>query len=342
MGLMPKFQCPQCRAPLPCPSVEGGFTCDLCQMSYELTHQPVFDFSGSVHKNAAETRSANNWAVQFGEKFRVTKHQLLARDGFWGQESFFKYSGLEPTQIAGLDILVVCGGSGREAWHCLTAGAKSVCILDLGDHLYSLSTLLADFEGRFTLVKGDATTLPFADCQFDICLCDHALQHIPNHKKAFSELNRCCKPGGMVSICVYSYENNFLMTKLVEPSKFILHKLPLKALWILSVLPALLVYVYHQTQRISVRVFQTKSFKEKMLFFDLFSCWHEHGFSKFWEACFDLIHAPVSYHFRKSEVESLAISNDLEISSLEMTNQSMWTLVCRRGEASNSFGSNGN
>lgn len=46
-------------------------------------------------------------------------------------------------------------------------------------------------------VKADICNLPFEDNTYDIILCNHVLEHIPNDTKAMQELYRVLKPGGM-------------------------------------------------------------------------------------------------------------------------------------------------
>jgi SAM-dependent methyltransferase len=46
-------------------------------------------------------------------------------------------------------------------------------------------------------VKADICNLPFDDNSFDIILCNHVLEHIPDDTKAMHELYRVLKPGGM-------------------------------------------------------------------------------------------------------------------------------------------------
>jgi len=46
------------------------------------------------------------------------------------------------------------------------------------------------------MVKADITDLPFADCDFDVIICSHVLEHIPNDRKAMAELFRVLKPTG--------------------------------------------------------------------------------------------------------------------------------------------------
>ena len=47
------------------------------------------------------------------------------------------------------------------------------------------------------ILKGDITNLPFDDGFFDIVVCTETLEHIPNYKKAASEIKRVTKGGGV-------------------------------------------------------------------------------------------------------------------------------------------------
>ncbi len=46
-------------------------------------------------------------------------------------------------------------------------------------------------------VKADICDLPFKDNSYDVILCNHVLEHIPDDTKAMQELFRVLKPGGM-------------------------------------------------------------------------------------------------------------------------------------------------
>jgi ubiquinone/menaquinone biosynthesis C-methylase UbiE len=47
-------------------------------------------------------------------------------------------------------------------------------------------------------VKADICDLPFEDNQYDVILCNHVLEHIPDDTKAMQELYRVLKPGGIL------------------------------------------------------------------------------------------------------------------------------------------------
>ncbi len=53
-----------------------------------------------------------------------------------------------------------------------------------------------DLNSPLAEVKADICELPFADNSFDVILCNHVLEHIPNDTKAMQELYRVLKPGG--------------------------------------------------------------------------------------------------------------------------------------------------
>lgn len=46
-------------------------------------------------------------------------------------------------------------------------------------------------------VKADICNLPFEDNSYDVILCNHVLEHIPDDTKAMQELYRVLKPSGM-------------------------------------------------------------------------------------------------------------------------------------------------
>ena len=46
-------------------------------------------------------------------------------------------------------------------------------------------------------VKADICNLPFEDNSYDVILCNHVLEHIPDDTKAMQELYRVLKPGGL-------------------------------------------------------------------------------------------------------------------------------------------------
>lgn len=60
----------------------------------------------------------------------------------------------------------------------------------------NIDYLSADLDMPTAMVKMDITDIPFAAETFDVIICNHVLEHVPDDAKAMSELCRVLKPGG--------------------------------------------------------------------------------------------------------------------------------------------------
>src|SRR5690554_7742341 len=61
----------------------------------------------------------------------------------------------------------------------------------------NLDYTTTDLNSPLADVKADICNLPFKDNEFDVILCNHVLEHIPDDTKAMQELFRILKKGGM-------------------------------------------------------------------------------------------------------------------------------------------------
>ncbi|MEO9512758.1 MAG: methyltransferase domain-containing protein [Flavobacteriaceae bacterium] len=62
--------------------------------------------------------------------------------------------------------------------------------------LNNIDYTTTDLNSPLAEVKADICNLPFSDDSFDVILCNHVLEHIPDDTKAMQELFRILKPGG--------------------------------------------------------------------------------------------------------------------------------------------------
>ncbi|WP_318344259.1 class I SAM-dependent methyltransferase [Flagellimonas baculiformis] len=62
--------------------------------------------------------------------------------------------------------------------------------------MQNIAYTTTDLNSPLADVKADICNLPFEDNAFDVILCNHVLEHIPNDTKAMQELYRVMKPGG--------------------------------------------------------------------------------------------------------------------------------------------------
>ena len=61
----------------------------------------------------------------------------------------------------------------------------------------NLDYTTTDLNSPLADVKADICNLPFEDNSYDMILCNHVLEHIPDDTKAMQELYRVLRPGGM-------------------------------------------------------------------------------------------------------------------------------------------------
>lgn len=87
------------------------------------------------------------------------------------------------------------------------------------DHLDYVTT---DLISPLAQVKADICNLPFTDNSFDLILCNHVLEHIPDDKKAMQELYRVLKPNGMAILQVpldYNRHTTFEDDSITDPKE---------------------------------------------------------------------------------------------------------------------------
>ena len=79
----------------------------------------------------------------------------------------------------------------------------------------NLNYTTTDLESPLADVKADICNLPFQDNEFDVILCNHVLEHIPDDTKAMQELFRVLKPQGMAILQIpqdlsreFTFEDN--------------------------------------------------------------------------------------------------------------------------------------
>lgn len=70
------------------------------------------------------------------------------------------------------------------------------------DRLRFHDRLGAHGGGIWMLSAADITRLPFSSNRFDLVICSEVLEHVPDHRRAVSELARVTKPGHPVVVSV--------------------------------------------------------------------------------------------------------------------------------------------
>ncbi len=82
----------------------------------------------------------------------------------------------------------------------------SIVGIDLEEpHLERARTRCAPHGARVRFQHGDALALPFDDGQFDLVVCRHLLQAVPDAERVLSEIRRVLRPGGRAHLIAEDY-----------------------------------------------------------------------------------------------------------------------------------------
>lgn len=105
--------------------------------------------------------------------------------------------------LAGLNgELILEAGCGAGAFTCHLAATGA----DLVSFDYSRAVEVAaqhNANGRIVFAQADILDMPFAEAVFDRVFCHGVLQHTPDPERAFKELDKRLKPGGLISVDIY-------------------------------------------------------------------------------------------------------------------------------------------
>jgi len=84
----------------------------------------------------------------------------------------------------------------------------------------NLNYITADLESPLADVKLDVQNMPFGDNEFDVVICNHVLEHVPNDRKAIGEIYRVLKRDGFAILQVptdYTMEKTHEDASITDP-----------------------------------------------------------------------------------------------------------------------------
>jgi SAM-dependent methyltransferase len=100
--------------------------------------------------------------------------------------------------------------------------APEHCFIKRFEALKNIDYITADIESPLAKVKMDVHDIPFPDDTFDICFCNHVMEHVDNDILAMSEIYRVLKPGGWAIIqspIDYTLANTFEDPSITSPTE---------------------------------------------------------------------------------------------------------------------------
>lgn len=102
------------------------------------------------------------------------------------------------------DVLEVGVGMGADHLQWARAHPRSLTGIDLTPRAIEITSRRFRLEGfRSALRIADAENLPFVDASFDIVYSWGVIHHSPDTPRAFAEIARVLRPGGLARIMIY-------------------------------------------------------------------------------------------------------------------------------------------
>ncbi len=263
---------------------------------------------------------SDNWSFQW-QNFK-TENTVFEDEETFREHIPYDKSDLDSEENR---ILEIGCGNGRDIKHII--GDRNIIFgIDISESAYYAQRRYEQ-AGNVCIIRCDVNNLPFASDTFDLIYSDHVLQHIDNLENCFNEVKRVIRKSGKFIFNLYSRENNFVMTKIIEPlKKSILSKLPFKAVFYISNAPAVLLYIsikaiYMPLNKYFSFIYRKLPLSSHMTF------WLPMSYNTLKMNCFDLLHAPIANYFSGQAIDQLCLKTNLHLGKKFILRQTLW--VCK-------------
>jgi SAM-dependent methyltransferase len=179
------LECPRCRGTLKVEADSlGGLACESCGARYAIV--------GGVPRLAGES-----YAASFGRQWN--RYDVARPDE--DEATFRVKTGMNPRDLAGRLVLDAGCGGGRYARLLGRHGARVVGV-DLSTAVDKAAALCAEFPDVL-IAQADLLDLPVAEAAFDVVYSIGVLHHTPDPRRAFAQVARRVKPGGLLAVWLY-------------------------------------------------------------------------------------------------------------------------------------------
>ena len=234
--------------------VSGKLDCRRCGTEYpiiravprilpeEMMEELVFDkyprfmekYSGKFRrlKGGGKDTFERNAKKRTSRSFGFEWKKFSEYHGNYTRQFLDWLSPFKPSIFKGKLVLDAGCGMGR---HMLVASkySREIVGIDLSEAVDAAYGNLR-LEKNFHLVQADIYNLPFGR-EFDLVYSIGVLHHLPDPERGFLSLLKHVRRGGKIFVWVYGWENNSVMTRVIEPiRKYFTSHLPHRILYYLS------------------------------------------------------------------------------------------------------------
>lgn len=183
--------CPKCAGNLAVVGIGDSFL--MCKGCGE-----VYPIKGGIPRFVPSDSYVESFSWEWNKHAKTLVDSMTKTS--LSHDMFTERTGLKTQDVVGKLILDAGCGTGRFLEVVNEMGGHGVGI----DLSYSVNEAQELLKDKSYIVQGDLMHLPFKPNSFDIVFSIGVLHHTPNARQAFSNLAKLVKPGGVLSVWVYS------------------------------------------------------------------------------------------------------------------------------------------
>lgn len=167
-----------------------------------------------------QSRTQSTYGLQWN-RYRIVRDDE-------DRATFLHRTGLSADDLAGKAVLDGGCGMGRYLRIAAGSAARLVVGIDLSRAVEAARDVTRALP-RVAIVRGDLLRPPFAPGGFDVIYSLGVLDHTPDPRRAFLELARLLRPGGLIAVWVYPRERR-IVEAIMNAQRAISTRLPLGVL----------------------------------------------------------------------------------------------------------------
>jgi len=206
-------------------------------------------------------------------------------------------------------------GIGRNSYWPLKYGASEALCIDVDDRTLECARANLKKFNSVDIVNKSAYQIN-ENNRFDIVFSIGVIHHLEDPKLAISNMVRSVKPGGIVLIWVYGYENNEWVIKYFNPlRKVLFSRLPISIVHFLSIFPTFFLYVF------------IRLIKGKTEYMDLI---RKFSFSHLRSIVFDQMLPKIANYYKEDEAKDLMESAGLINIKTNWVNEMSWSVMGKK------------
>ncbi|HMV47447.1 MAG TPA: methyltransferase domain-containing protein [Blastocatellia bacterium] len=330
-SLLPYLACPSCGGELTLRDaaregreiISGQFICNGCPKQFPISGGiPRF---ADLANDEVQRETAENFGAQWLEFDHVEQHH---------EQQFLDWIAPVTADFVRSKAVVEGGcGKGRHTRLIGEWGARDVVGVDLSVAVEAAYRNTRDLP-NVHIIQADIYRLPLK-AAFDYAFSVGVLHHLPDPRAGFASLVKHVKPGGAISAWVYGFENNEWIVNFVNPLReHVTSKLPMRALYFLSYLPTLLLWLPLKLIYLPLG----KTALKRFLFYADYLCYiASFPFREIHNIVHDHLTAPVAFYISRPEFEDWFRQARTERAEIHWHNSNSWrgfAVVQTKAEAS--------